>query len=302
MENINMTIFTPTYNRAYILPNIYKSLLRQNYLDVKWVIIDDGSTDNTAELINQWISEGKVNIDYHYQENHGRFEAYNNARKYFEGELVVPVDSDDYLLDGALNKISETWNKIEDKENCSGILAHFIDESGDILGTKFPQGIMFEKQYILCDKYRIRGGKVMVYRTDLMKKVAYPIFEGEKFGGDAIIFTEINDMCPMYLLNEPLEYRSEKCSDSISNNLIRYHINSPNGMREYYKGEIYTINYQKIILLKKGIGYVGFSFFTGISSKIIINDSPKKYIAVICFIPGFMYFVWLKIQKKKLNM
>ena len=90
-----ITIFTPTFNRGYILENAYNSLLKQKYKKFKWVIIDDGSHDNTRELINKWISDDLIEINYKYQENQGRFAAFNSGKEYFEGELVITLDSDD---------------------------------------------------------------------------------------------------------------------------------------------------------------------------------------------------------------
>lgn len=95
-----ITVFTPTYNRAYTLSKCYKSLKQQTCKDFVWLIIDDGSTDNTQELVEEWITENEIEIQYHYQKNQGMHGAHNTAYELIETELNVCIDSDDYMPRG----------------------------------------------------------------------------------------------------------------------------------------------------------------------------------------------------------
>ena len=104
MEKI-LTVFTPTYNRAYILPKCYESLTKQTCKEFVWVIIDDGSTDDTAELVKKWIEEDKIEIRYYYQDNKGMHGAHNKAYEVIDTELNVCIDSDDYMTDDAVEII-----------------------------------------------------------------------------------------------------------------------------------------------------------------------------------------------------
>ncbi len=104
-----LTVFTPTYNRAFTLHLCYESLKRQSCKDFVWLIIDDGSSDNTRELVNSWIAENTVSIQYYYQENQGMHGAHNAAYERIETELNVCIDSDDYMADHAIEKIISFW-------------------------------------------------------------------------------------------------------------------------------------------------------------------------------------------------
>ena len=111
-----ITVFTPTYNRAYIIEELYRSLQRQTYSNFEWVVVDDGSTDNTQSIFKQWEKENNVfPIRYVYQENGGKCRAINRGLQLAEGELFFTVDSDDYLTDDALEKIV-TWESALTKD------------------------------------------------------------------------------------------------------------------------------------------------------------------------------------------
>ena len=243
---MKLTIFTPTYNRAYVLGRVYNSMLKQSNKDFEWVIMDDGSTDNTEELVVQWEKEKQVCIKYYKQENQGRFAAFNNVKQYFDGELILWCDSDDELVEDAVELIIDTWTGLQNCSELSGILGYMVNRNYDLIGTEFPTNIKSERMFVLYDKYKLKGDKAVVFRNDLVQKYCYPVFENEKFGGDSLLFNKINDEYPMYLLRNPLVIR-EYLPDSITNNLLKNHINSANGMREHYKDAILHEKYNKMI-------------------------------------------------------
>lgn len=104
-----ITVFTPTYNRKNDLKNLYQSLIDQSYKEFIWVLMDDGSSDGTRDMVQNWINDGIIKIKYGYQLNHGRFAAFNNAQSLFEGDLMCIVDSDDRMLPDGLMKLHNTW-------------------------------------------------------------------------------------------------------------------------------------------------------------------------------------------------
>ena len=132
-----LTVFTPSYNRAYTLHKCYESLLRQTSKDFTWLIIDDGSSDNTKELVDSWINENKIEINYIYQENQGMHGAHNTAYKNIKTELNVCIDSDDYMPDDAVKKIISFWNKNK-RSDLAGIMALDAYTDGKVIGDKFP--------------------------------------------------------------------------------------------------------------------------------------------------------------------
>ena len=288
-----ITIFTPTFNRGYILENAYNSLLKQKYKKFKWVIIDDGSHDNTRELINKWISDDLIEINYKYQENQGRFAAFNSGKEYFEGELVITLDSDDYLKDDALQSIVDFWDDFNEKTLVSGIIAYFEGEDGDIIGNEFPRGLEKERSYILYDKYGLTGDKFMIYRLEIMNSISYRVYPGERFGGDAVIFNKMNDIYPMALFHRKLCHR-EYQTDSITNNLKKHHYSSPRGMRDHYLDALYHEKYNKKNIIKHMIGFETFSIISGDLFFENIKKIDRKLLYILLYLPGYAYAIYLR--------
>ena len=187
---MKITVFTPTFNRAYILSNLYHSLQRQTFLDFEWLIIDDGSTDNTQDLVERWQEERNFfPICYYKQENGGKCRAINRALDLAQGELFFTVDSDDYLTDDALEKIAK-WEEELPKSEC------FCGVAGN-LGTSPTEttNTIFKGQYYegtLLDRYKnVDGERAIVFYTKLHRKFKYPEFPGEKFMTEAVVYNRI---------------------------------------------------------------------------------------------------------------
>ena len=187
---MKLTIFTPTYNRAYIIENLYHSLQRQSCMEFEWLVVDDGSLDNTGELIRSWQKEGNpFVIRYYRQENGGKCRAINRGLDLAEGELFFTVDSDDYLTDDAVEKILLWESKLPKNEKFCGIAGN--------LGTSLertPNRILDEPYMdgTALDRYdRIDGERAMVFYTDIHRKYAYPAFEGEKFMTEAVAWNRM---------------------------------------------------------------------------------------------------------------
>lgn len=180
MKGYKITIFTPTYNRAYTLATLYESLLKQKEKDFEWIIVDDGSTDNTQELVSQFIQEKKISIKYIKQQNRGKHVAVNKGLEIAKGELFFVVDSDDYLTKDAINEIIDARSKLKniDKDYC-GIAGLKLYPNGKMIGKTFKGEYIdtyFHKQY----KYNIKGDKSYVFFTEIFKQYPYPVFDGEK--------------------------------------------------------------------------------------------------------------------------
>lgn len=289
------TIFTPTYNRAYILDKAYDSLLRQSFSSFKWVIIDDGSTDETSALADGWIKEGKIDIIYEWQMNQGKFAAHNNAIKYFEGELLVLLNSDDFLEPHALETLYNCWEK-EKKHNYSGIIYYMHNKKNNIIGTLFPSNLAAERTYVLRDKYRMKGDKGVCFSITEIKKHKYPIINGEKFIGDSFIMDLINESAPMYILREAL-YVREYLENGLTNNLTSTWCHSPIGMALFYNQTLTYIRYDKLKYLIYAMKYVCFAHMS--KQKNIIAKANKKKAAVFMYIPGLIYCQYLLMKNKK---
>lgn len=178
----NLTVFTPTYNRAYLLPRVYESLKSQTSQDFVWMIIDDGSTDDTKSLVDQWKDEGKVNIVYIYKKNEGMHSGHNTAYAHITTPYNVCIDSDDYMPANAVELINRETAKIDADESFSGIIGLDAVESGEIIGTKIPSELKKVRLNELYSKYGVQGDKKLVYKTAYMQSVPqYPIYENERF-------------------------------------------------------------------------------------------------------------------------
>lgn len=192
-----ITLFTPTYNRAYILDTLYRSVRRQTFRDFEWIIVDDGSRDNTEELVKGWMSEGNdFPIRYYKVPNGGKCRAINLALELAEGELFFTMDSDDYLTDDALGKVASWFEDLEPEGKIKGIVAN--------LGYSATQTVnnLFEEAYLdqtLLDIYTLKrsgkqvfdGERAFVFYTDFHKKYKYPEFAGENFMGEAVVWNRM---------------------------------------------------------------------------------------------------------------
>lgn len=176
---IQLTIFTPTYNRAFCLPQLYQSLLRQTSKNFIWLVIDDGSQDNTKALISEWIEEKHIRIEYYYKENGGMHTGHNLAYKLISTELNVCIDSDDYMPDSAVERILDKWADCKIEE-IAGIVGLDATEDREIIGSKLPE--IAKGNFIdIYEKYKCSGDKKVVLRTDIVKQFPpYPEYKNEK--------------------------------------------------------------------------------------------------------------------------
>ena len=141
---MKFTIFTPTYNRAYLLEELYDSLKSQTFKDFEWLVVDDGSLDDTRQIVEKFINEKILNISYYYKDNGGKQRAYNYALDKAKGELFICLDSDDKYVPNGLEIILKYWIKNEKNSKIAGMGYISTYPNGDIIGTKFPKNEMIE--------------------------------------------------------------------------------------------------------------------------------------------------------------
>ncbi len=185
-----VTVFTPTYNRAYIIEKLYSSLKRQTNMNFEWLVVDDGSTDNTEEVFAKWIAKNDLfNIRYYKKSNGGKHTAINKGLELAKGKLFFTVDSDDYLTDDAIEKII-TWEAElpKDKKYC-GFAGNLGTEQ------KVTPNNLFESEHIdgtAFDRYnQADGERALVFYTDIHRNYTYPVFENEKFMTEAVAWNRM---------------------------------------------------------------------------------------------------------------
>lgn len=291
-----LTVFTPAYNRAYSLHLCYESLKKQSCKEFKWLIIDDGSTDNTKQLVESWIKEDNgFEIEYAYKENGGMHTAHNLAYELINTELNVCIDSDDYMADEAVKKIVDFWNKYG-SERYAGIVGLDATFDNQLIGTKFPDKL---KSTTLSGFYASggKGDKKLVYRTDLMKKYPpYPVFKGEKYVSLGYKYLLCDQEYELLILNEVLcnvEYRT----DGSSMNMFKQYLNNPNGFAFIRKIDMqYNKSLKKNI--KTCIHYVSSSLIA--KNKHFLKESPKKALTFLCIPFGYLLTIYIKTKSKKI--
>ena len=290
-----LTIFTPTYNRAHTLPRTYFSLLRQDCKDFIWLIIDDGSTDNTAELVKKWKQEESgFEIRYIYKENGGMHTAHNVAYANIDTELNVCIDSDDCLAEGAVSKIAAKWAKVKDK-GYAGIIGLDSDFDGKVIGCSFPDKLT---ETTLMGYYASGGlgDKKLVYRTDIITKYPpYPVFEGEKYVALAYKYRLIDQKYKISVLNEIL-CKVEYQTDGSSMNMLTQYIRNPKGFAFWRKVCMQYPESKKRVFIDC-IHYVSSSLLS--RNKHFISESPKKVLTVLAIPLGTALTIYIKNKVKR---
>lgn len=310
-----LTIFTPAYNRAHTIVRTYQSLCRQTSHDFEWLIIDDGSSDNTQDLVRSWLIDSSIRgsdieftgfskdapwlyIRYIYQNNQGMHGAHNTAYENIKTELNTCIDSDDYAPDDSVAKIAKFWNSqtIENRLKYAGIIALDVnDVNKGVIGDIFPSDL---KSTTLLGYYANggRGDKKLIYRTDVIKSTSlYPLFEGERYVGLNYKYMLVDQQYELLVLNEPVcvvEYQL----DGSSSNMYKQYWNNPKGWAFHRKEEMkLTKVFRRKLQLC--IHYVSSSIISG--NRCFIKESPCKMLTILS-IP-FGYLLYLKVRYKVKN-
>lgn len=289
-----LTVFTPTYNRAYTLHLCYESLLRQTCKDFIWMIIDDGSSDSTKELVEKWINNGEVEIQYHYQENQGMHGAHNTAYSLIDTELNVCIDSDDYMPDDAVEKITSFWRTYGGNEY-AGIVGLDADRTGKVIGTKMPGNLKTSTLGALYSLQKVKGDKKLVYRTELTKNTPpYPIFTGEKYCPLSYKYILIDQHYPLLIMNETLCH-VEYLEDGSSRNMINQYKKNPKGFSFFRKVAMeHAPNFREEF--REAVHYVSSNIM--IKNYRFLLETPKFLTTLISIPFGIMLYFYIQNTHK----
>ena len=290
-----LTVFTPAYNRAHTLPRTYESLCRQDCKDFVWLVVDDGSSDNTADLVRSWQKqENGFEIRYLYQENGGMHTAHNAAYEVIDTELNVCIDSDDCLADGAVKKILDKWCSVKDL-GYAGIIGLDADLDGNLIGKGFPDGLT---ETTLSGYYAAGGSgdKKLVYRTDVIKQYPpYPVFEGEKYVALAYKYRLIDQDYKLAVLDEVLcnvEYQP----DGSSGTMWKQYLRNPKGFA-FWRKVCMRYPESKKRLLVDCIHYCSSSQIA--HNRNYIQESPRKLLTVLCTPVGWAFTAYIRRKAKE---
>ncbi len=294
-NNVKLTIFTPAYNRAHTLPRTYESLLDQSCKDFVWLIVDDGSADNTGELVRSWQEKDNgFEIRYIYKENGGMHTAHNVAYENIDTELNTCIDSDDALAPGAVEKILGKWESVRDR-GYAGMIALDSDMCGNILGTGFHDGLT---ETTLMGYYAAGGSgdKKLIYRTDVINQYPpYPVFEGERYVALAYKYRLIDQDYKLAVLDEVVcnvDYQP----DGHGRGMWKEYVRSPRGFA-FWRKTCMQYPESKKRLVVDCIHYVAESLIAG--EKHILRNSPRKLLTLLVAPVGWV--LSLRIKQKANN-
>ena len=236
MSDLPITVLTPTYNRAHLLERAYKSLRDQTAPPpFEWVVVDDGSTDDTETLVQAWANDAPFPIRYVYQPNGGKHTAINRGVGEAVGELFLILDSDDWLAPGALVTVWRHWALIpsETRDEFAGVMGLYASPTGEVIGDTFPQPTLDADVLEVRGQLRIRGDKVEVYRVEILRRYPFPEDLG-RFVTEGLVWNRIAQRYRMRCVNEVIAH-AEYQADGLSALSIRLRAESPRAARQYYR-------------------------------------------------------------------
>ena len=292
---MKFTVFTPTFNRKELLEKLYKSLQKQTFKDFEWLIVDDGSTDGTGEKVKEFLEESKLDIKYFYKENGGKQRAYNFATDKANGELFICLDSDDEYVENGFETILKYWEKYEKDDDIAGMGYLSMYPDGEIIGSSFPEKEMISTQFDIYNKYGVKGDKGLMFRTEIIKKYKFPVFDDEKFITEAVVYNRICEKYKMVYVNEKIEikeYQEDGLTAKYNNLLLR----NPKGQALYHN----EINFQNLTFKQKILNnavYYKFCRVAGYKLGKIFKESKNKLFLLMGVVIG--EYMWMKGGKEK---
>ena len=231
-----ITIMTPTYNRAYVLPRLYDSLCQQTSRDFEWLLIDDGSTDGTAELIFDYRVKSDFSINYFYKENGGKHRAINEGVVHATGDWIIIVDSDDLLTGDAVAKLYDVMNHIGSE--FVGMCFRKATLSGHMIGIS---GTAWSKSMVMqpiMAGHVLKGDLAYVFRTNVMRECPFPEFPGEKFVPELYIWNKISDIGKIVFYVDQVIYLCEYLPDGYTSNFKKNLRSNPCGFGLFYRDQV----------------------------------------------------------------
>ena len=289
-----ITIITPTYNRADLLPRLYESLARQTDRDFEWLVVDDGSTDRTEELIRQYCQTGAVGITYIRQENAGKHTALNRGIAMIRSELTFIVDSDDYLPEDAVAIILTYHRKYKGMSGLCGYSFLRCHQDGRVNTAYFPKDEMIATYLEARINGNIGGDKAEVFYTELLRRYPFPVFAQEKYMPEDVVWMQMSGPYRMVHINRNI-YICEYLEGGLTNTGRNMKIRSPKGM--VLRSETY-LHDKKVcfrVRCKMMILYIIYGHFAGYGRKELFARVPGKGLCLALWLPScLMYLIWRK--------
>lgn len=297
MSDFKITVFTPTYNRSSLLLDLYNSLINQTYKKFEWLIIDDGSTDDTQTVVERLINENLINIRYYKVDNGGKHRAINLAAEISLGDYIFIVDNDDTLTEDALY-IGNSYLK-NLTENDAGVVFRLKFKDGKKVGIDLPY--LEKKDNYFNVRYNLGYNNDFKEFTkiDVLRQFKYPDYEGEKFCSEALVWNRISEKYN-YLFVDKSIYICEYLDGGLSSGIIMNRRNSSSYAMEIYSDLFnnYRVPFKEKI--KSGLNFWRFAYFNykTIDQKLAMLDN--KVMGLILYVPALLIILFdtIKIKNK----
>lgn len=289
---MKISVLTPTYNRANLLDKLYASLLINNNncreCDIEWLIMDDGSTDNTQTIVSHYVKENLIEVKYFYEENQGKMAAINQLIKESTGDLIIECDSDDYFTKDAFKKIIQALIDCKDIGNTYAMVFLKYDQNGENMGNEFIEDNYESTMFDLYFKEGIVGEKALVYNANIRRQFEYELENGEKFVTEARLHHKMDLKYDVKCFNEEImicEYKE----DGYSKNINEQFIKNPCGYYQYFK-EMFDQDMHGVTLNKRLYIYKHYILFAVLSKQKRIISNVRgilnKLAVAVLFMPG----------------
>lgn len=285
---IKITVFTPTFNRAYRLKELYDSLLSQSYTNFEWLIVDDGSTDNTEELISNFTEENHIHIRYFIQKNGGKHVAINKGAKEAAGELFFIADSDDILPKNALEKVAAYYETVKTNPQIGGVSGRKAYYDGKLVGNNKAFSPIIADAVEIRYEQKIQGDLAEVFKTQALREFPFPEYENEKFCPEVLIWNRITAKYKLLYFDEPI-YLCEYLEDGLTAKIVKIRMDAPLATMDTYS-ELEKKNIPVSHKLRANINFWRFSF----NSKLAFSKkiSSVSFLLTLFGLPiGFAMFL-----------
>ena len=287
-----LTIFTPTYNRGYLLQRLYDSLCQQKLQNFEWVIVDDGSSDDTYNIVGEFQKQGKIPIHYHKQTNSGKHIAINQGALMAKGELFFIVDSDDYLTEDATIIIADKYKVIENNESYAGLSGRIGYSKTQYIGSQNTYNDIHANALEFRFKMKVQGDMAEIIKTDILRKYPFPYIKGERFCTEGLLWYNVA-LKYKFLWFSDIIYIAEYLEGGLTHNSIKIRKNSPEYTLLFYS-EFSKMPIPFIEKVKASINYWRFARFSKRSFYNKLKET-NLWLSLIGF-PAILYF-FLKESK-----
>lgn len=279
-----ISVFTPTYNRADLIHRVFDSLNEQSFTDFEWIVVDDGSTDETAGVLEDFRARASYPIKTHQRENRGKARSINDGLDLAEGELFICFDSDDWCTPDALARIAEVWTGLstDERKAYSGISCLKVLQDGALVGEDYSRMMSKGESYVDRFNRRVKGDKWEIIRTDLHRSARYDLADDERYMAPEYAWLKIGKTHKAVFLNEALSV-VEYQADGISLNNLSHRASSPVSATRFYR-LAWSVSDGARNRLRTAINCVRFSFHGKIPSKLPV------FTRLIATIPGWVFY------------